>query len=444
MSGKTNFTVIPLSSFSKMNKASGHNERQKWSKKEAHIDSDRTFLNEYTVGGTNMDLIKDILENSTGKTFSENEIYNKGDHSIKSSLEKAKNDSLYYKDGTKIRKDAVMELECCSSYPGKLALSKIVDGKIVKLTNDEIKNLHVSNTIYENIKDGAYDDYAKFISGKNSKGEPFLNTTELNVFWYPDNKEEFEVWKEATTEYTKEKFGENNVKQIVFHMDELTPHMHALVTPIKENGRFDRNHFYDGKNGLGKMQTEYFDKIKSKYKENDIDFNYERGRAYSSISHKSIKKMKYLSTRNIDKELPNNPIAANESYQAALVQNNILLEENKSLKKANERQALLLESQEVENRKREEISKENEKIKEQNQELNRKNILMTSCITGLNVMAKSSPEEIKQIKNILRDSVEIGYESLRDMSLVKNSHINIDDILETMNELNELDVLNER
>lgn len=52
--------------------------------------------------------------------------------------------------------------------------------------------------------------------------------------WGKYDKEKMEKWKDTTMDWLKDKFGEKNLVDVVLHLDERTPHIHAIVLPITE------------------------------------------------------------------------------------------------------------------------------------------------------------------------------------------------------------------
>lgn len=52
--------------------------------------------------------------------------------------------------------------------------------------------------------------------------------------WGKYDKKKMEKWKDTTMDWLKEKFGEKNLVDVVLHLDERTPHIHAIVLPITE------------------------------------------------------------------------------------------------------------------------------------------------------------------------------------------------------------------
>lgn len=90
-------------------------------------------------------------------------------------------------------------------------------------------------------------------------------------------------WANDSMEWAKERFGgEKNIKHAVLHMDESCgPHIHVVVVPMNDKGRLSCKSFIDGPGDCSRLQTEYAQKVGSKYGMN-------RGVKYSSIDNKTL------------------------------------------------------------------------------------------------------------------------------------------------------------
>jgi hypothetical protein len=64
-------------------------------------------------------------------------------------------------------------------------------------------------------------------------------------------------WCQANKKFVQERFGKDNVLRCTLHMDERTPHLHAVFTPITKDGKLHFKSFIDGKKGLTRLQDEY-------------------------------------------------------------------------------------------------------------------------------------------------------------------------------------------
>lgn len=52
--------------------------------------------------------------------------------------------------------------------------------------------------------------------------------------WGKYDSERLEQWKERTMDWLEDRFGKENLVDVVLHLDERTPHIHAMVLPITE------------------------------------------------------------------------------------------------------------------------------------------------------------------------------------------------------------------
>lgn len=82
-----------------------------------------------------------------------------------------------------------------------------------------------------------------------------------------------DAWAKENIAWLKETFGEQNVLSAVLHLDETTPHIHAVIIPIDERNRLCAFSFTGQKHQLRNMQTTYAKCMES--------FGLERGEEYS-------------------------------------------------------------------------------------------------------------------------------------------------------------------
>jgi len=89
-------------------------------------------------------------------------------------------------------------------------------------------------------------------------------------------------------EFLAQKFGKENLIASAVHTDETTPHLHAIFVPVinKAKGRsYSSGHFFGGRAGLAKLQTEFARFVGNKH-------GLERGIEGSRASHKSLAQYK--------------------------------------------------------------------------------------------------------------------------------------------------------
>jgi hypothetical protein len=87
-------------------------------------------------------------------------------------------------------------------------------------------------------------------------------------------------WAEANIAFLKAQFGEQNVVSCTLHQDELTPHFHAVIVPITEDGRLSAKDRFNPKT-LRQLQTDYAEAMKP--------FGMERGVEHSRAKHEVMR-----------------------------------------------------------------------------------------------------------------------------------------------------------
>jgi hypothetical protein len=124
--------------------------------------------------------------------------------------------------------------------------------------------------------------------------------------------EEHQKWVKQSINWLKKEFG-NNLVNVHLHMDEKTPHFHALVVPIDEKGKLNCRDFLGGREKLSKMQDRYSESIK--------DLGIDRGLSGSKATNKKLKQF-YAELTPMIKEAEakleklNSEIAQTEQTQA--------------------------------------------------------------------------------------------------------------------------------
>lgn len=74
---------------------------------------------------------------------------------------------------------------------------------------------------------------------------------------------DLDKWVEDSMKYLKEMFGEDNITYAVLHMDEYSPHIHAMVTPITNDGRLSaRDWDLWKKEEMSKKHQQYYEAVK--------------------------------------------------------------------------------------------------------------------------------------------------------------------------------------
>ena len=92
-----------------------------------------------------------------------------------------------------------------------------------------------------------------------------------------EKRGEMEDWVKENFKFAQDKFGSENLVRFTLHMDERTPHIHCVFTPIDENGKLRYKSFFDGKKDLTKFQDDYARQMEK--------FGLERGLRNSRAKH---------------------------------------------------------------------------------------------------------------------------------------------------------------
>lgn len=76
-------------------------------------------------------------------------------------------------------------------------------------------------------------------------------------FFEDSPPDEVAEWVEANERFLVDSFGADNVVQVMLHMDESTPHIHAVIFPRTKDGRLSAKDILGGPPGLSEWQTRY-------------------------------------------------------------------------------------------------------------------------------------------------------------------------------------------
>jgi hypothetical protein len=101
------------------------------------------------------------------------------------------------------------------------------------------------------------------------------------AFFEGKNSEEIQVWANQNIIWLKNHFGTDNVLSATLHLDETTPHIHAIVFPQNSKGRLCAKDWLGGADKLSAMQDSYAQEM-------DL-FALERGKKGSKARHIEIR-----------------------------------------------------------------------------------------------------------------------------------------------------------
>jgi hypothetical protein len=115
-------------------------------------------------------------------------------------------------------------------------------------------------------------------------------------------------WLKENMDWICERYGKENIVRFTLHMDEKTPHIHAITVPITNDGRLSAKSYADGKKALREMQTDYAQRMEQ--------FGLERGVERVGVKHESALEY-YARNKKVDEYInqPNiKPIEPKKSF----------------------------------------------------------------------------------------------------------------------------------
>ena len=209
-------------------------------------------------------------------------------------------------------------------------------------------------------------------------------------FWDRLSDEDRDRWIQANYDFLKKNFGDNCV-YAVLHLDETTPHFHALIVPVMTNKKglphLNNSFYFDGKEKLSEWQDKYTDAMTKEFQG-----YFKRGIRGSKSTHVDLKTYYALIKEDLN-------VLSSESILAHAKENFM------NQKKIEELQQTLNNKEEIEKLTKELIKK--------NKELNEENRIFELVIKGLADKFKIPKQEvIKIIQNIDKDNSK-GHERER-------------------------------
>lgn len=109
---------------------------------------------------------------------------------------------------------------------------------------------------------------------------------------------------ELTKSWMIDRFGEENIAGITLHMDEATPHIHAVIVPITSDGRLCANDVIGGPTNLREMQSELAARLEP--------LGLKRGMKRSVAKNEDIRKfygaVEQAAVNTLPKPLPNETV----------------------------------------------------------------------------------------------------------------------------------------
>lgn len=105
-------------------------------------------------------------------------------------------------------------------------------------------------------------------------------------------------WVQKNQEWLQHEFGSENLIKLVLHLDEKTPHLHAVVVPLTEDGSLSAKKVMGGPAEMSDRQTRYAEAMS--------EFGLSRGLKGSKVKHENAQE--YYKRINAANDLDNSPV----------------------------------------------------------------------------------------------------------------------------------------
>lgn len=151
--------------------------------------------------------------------------------------------------------------------------------KVYKVHKDR-QNLPLSSAINDRIEEGykgkkaIRKDAVKFITH-------ILTGSHEEMKEIFADKKKAEEWIKANYNFISSEFGAENIVRFTLHMDEKTPHIHAVTVPLTEDGRLSASDIIGNRKVMQERQDRYASAMQN--------FDLERGIRSTGIKHETAR-----------------------------------------------------------------------------------------------------------------------------------------------------------
>lgn len=174
------------------------------------------------------------------------------------------------------------------------------DASMRKLNKEFILNEHCKKPLPKAIEDRIKEGYTQ---SKEIRKDAVKFQTHILTGSHEQMKDVFsskvtaDKWLKENMDWMCERYGKDNIVRFTLHMDEKTPHIHAITVPITNDGRLSAKSYADGKKALREIQTDYAQRMEQ--------FGLERGVERVGVKHESALEY-YARNKKVD-EFINQP-----------------------------------------------------------------------------------------------------------------------------------------
>lgn len=257
-------------------------------------------------------------------------------------------------------------------------------------------NKHTSKPLWQAIEDRIAEGY----NARNKQGElkeirkdAVKYTTHiltgsheemLNIF--SDEKKK-EAWIHANIHFICEEFGEQNIVRFALHMDEKTPHIHAVTVNLTKDGRLSAKELIGNKKQMQERQDRYAERMEQ--------FGLKRGLKNTGIKHEDASEYYKRMNEALALEDDGNSLEVRDTlFGVDFGINNTKTREN--FKNANLSLKTALN----------EKSRNLAEVKKQNERLNSRNISLSTEIAELKKQLEATQKENKALQQRINNPTE--------------------------------------
>jgi hypothetical protein len=155
------------------------------------------------------------------------------------------------------------------------------------------------------------DAFARLTEGQKVRSNAVRAVEVMMTFSPEAPPKDLQAWVRDNRRWLEQEFGKENLVKLYLHMDEATPHLHAVVIPIDPKGKLNCRHFLGGADKLSALQDRYAVAMKP--------HNLERGNKGNKARHQSVKKFySLIQTPTIEQLPPPKPLEGAKAYRDRL------------------------------------------------------------------------------------------------------------------------------
>lgn len=178
------------------------------------------------------------------------------------------------------------QTRCITSNPGKKNICLTFSKQMRKDRNKSFRQIFHERTCGQKIRSNA------------------VMALEIVLTFSPGavSDDNLKSWATDNAEWLRNTFGESNIIDCQLHIDEKTPHIHALVIPIDEKGKLNARAFVGGtRERMSKLQSDYAEAMRHHGLERGICRELTKSRHESSLRWHQRQAEKEVRLRSYEK-----------------------------------------------------------------------------------------------------------------------------------------------